>query len=114
MSAPAVVKLAGREKEADCDGVMLSPHRPQNLEFCGNGDEHRGHGKFAAASPALTIVKLRPPHRPQNFTPSANREPQLSQTTIPGSMLESLLLGLPCDGDGWLAVALCCFNWAWI
>ena len=93
------VKLTGRENDGDVVGVMLSPQRPQKREFWGSGVEHRGHGKFEAVSPGLTRVKLRPPHRPQNLTPSAKRAPHCSQATIPGKMLESLALE-PCDGDG--------------
>jgi hypothetical protein len=55
-------------------GTMLSPHRPQNLEFSGSGDEHLGHGNIFDESPAVTTVNDRLPHRPQNFTPSAKRE----------------------------------------
>ena len=76
----------------DVVGVILRPQRPQNREFWGSGEEQRGHGKFAAVSPGLTSTKLRPPQRPQNRTPSANREPQDSQATMPGRMLESLAL----------------------
>jgi hypothetical protein len=97
------VKLTGRENGGVVVGVILKPHRPQKREFCGSGVEHRGHGKLDAVSPGLTSTKLRPPHRPQNFTPSANFEPHFSQATIPGRTLESLTLE-PCDGDGWLAV----------
>ena len=55
-------------------GVMFSPHRPQKREFSGSGAEHLGHGTMLLASPALTRTNERPPHRPQNFTPSANLE----------------------------------------
>src|SRR5689334_25377042 len=87
----------------DVVGVILSPQRPQNREFCGSGEEHRGHGKLAAVSPGVTSTKLRPPQRPQKRTPSAKRDPHDSQATIPGKMLESLAL-VPCEGDGWLVV----------
>jgi len=97
------VKLTGRENDGDVVGVMLRPQRPQKREFWGSGVEHRGHGKFEAASPGLTSVKLLPPQRPQNLTPSAKRAPHCSQATIPGKMLESLALE-SCDGDGWLLV----------
>ena len=89
------------------EGVMLSPQRPQNLEFVGSAEAHRGHGKvLEGCSPALTRVNERPPHLPQNRTPSANREPHCEQATIPGMMLEPVpLLALPSDGDGWLVPA---------
>jgi hypothetical protein len=108
------VKLTGRANDGEVVGVMLKPQRPQKREFCGRGDEHRGHGKFEAVSPALTRTKLRPPQRPQNRTPSAKRDPHFSQATIPGRMLESLALLEPCDGEGWLAVARPGLSCAWI
>ena len=82
----------------------MSPQRPQNLEFSGSGDEHRGHGNVLdGASPALTSMKERLPQRPQNFTPSANFDLQLEHATMPGIMLDPVpLLPVPCDGDGWL------------
>jgi len=67
---------------------MFNPHRPQNLDPSGSGAEHRGQGNVAAASPALTSTNERPPQRPQNFTPSANRELQPAHATIPGIRLE--------------------------
>ena len=67
---------------------MLSPHLPQNLEFSGSGAAHRGHGNMFADSPALTSANDRPPHRPQNFTPSANLDWQVVQATMPGIRLE--------------------------
>jgi len=67
---------------------MFKPQRPQNLEFCGKGFEQRGHGNESAMSPILTITKLPLPHLPQNFTPSANRELQLAQATMPGMTLD--------------------------
>ena len=67
---------------------MLSPQRPQNLEFSGSDVEQRGHGNVFRVSPALTITNERPPHRPQNFTPSAKRDPQPVHATMPGIMLE--------------------------
>lgn len=88
------------------DGVIFRPHRPQNREFAGSGEEHRGHGKESGDSPWLTKTKLRFPHRPQNFTPSANRDLQLLHATMPGIMLEPVpLLPVPWDGDGWLPVS---------
>jgi hypothetical protein len=46
------------------------------------------------------------PHRPQNFTPSANFDLQLEHATMPGIMLDPVpLLPVPCDGDGWLPVS---------
>src|SRR5580765_3452320 len=93
---------------------MLSPQRPQKRELCGSGEEHLGHGKFEAVSPALTSTKLRLPHRPQNLTPSANRDPHFSHATMPGKILESLALLLPCDGDGWLVVACVGRSCAWM
>jgi hypothetical protein len=81
---------------------MLRPQRPQKREFCGNGAAQRGHGYVAGASPALTSENEPPPQRPQNRTPSANREPQLVHATIPGMTLDGgdpLLLD-PSDGDG--------------
>ena len=75
---------------------MFNPHRPQNLEFSGKGDEHRGQGNVLAVSAGVTRVNERPPHRPQNFTPSAKRELQVMHATIPGIRLEwTPLLPLP-------------------
>ena len=86
--------------------AIARPHRPQNFEFAGNVFEHRGQGNPSEASPALISVNDLLPQRPQNFTPSANREPQFVQATIPGMRLEwAPLLPLPCDGDGWLPVS---------
>ena len=83
-----VTKPVGRDKgEVERDG-MLKPQRPQNFEFCGRGVEHRGQGNEPALSPGLTTTKERLPQRPQNFTPSAKRELQLEQATIPGITLE--------------------------
>lgn len=94
-------------------GSILSPQRPQNREFCGSELEHRGQGNEFGVSPGLTITNERFPHRPQNFTPSANREPQFEHATIPGIKLElAPPLLLPCDGDGWLPVSLSGFNCA--
>jgi hypothetical protein len=46
------------------------------------------------------------PHRPQNFTPSANFDLQLEHATMPGIMLDPVpLLPVPCEGDGWLPVS---------
>src|SRR6476620_2207612 len=53
-----------------CRG-MLSPQRPQNLEFAGRVEEHRGQGKVVPPSPGLTRTNEFPPQRPQNLTPSA-------------------------------------------
>ena len=79
-----------RTETGGCEGFgpMFNPHRPQNLEFSGKGDEHRGHGNVLAVSAGLTRVKERPPHRPQNFTPSAKRELQVMHATMPGIRLE--------------------------
>ena len=88
-------------------GGRFSPQRPQNLELRGNAAAQRGHGNVSAASPGLTRTNERPPQRPQNFAPSANRELQVVQATIPGIMLDWPALPLllaPCEGDGWLAV----------
>lgn len=81
---------------------MLSPQRPQNLEFIGKGDEQRGHGNvFAGWSPALTSVNDRFPQRPQNLTPSAKRDPHWVHATMPGIKLDPApLLAVPSDGDG--------------
>jgi hypothetical protein len=94
-------KPVGRDRGGvDSEGI-LNPHRPQNLEFCGNGVEHRGHGNAPTLSPGLTTTKERLPQRPQNFTPSANRELHVEQATMPGMMLEwTPPLLLPCDGEG--------------
>ena len=92
-------------------GVMLKPHLPQKREFWGSDEEHRGHGYVAgAASPALTSMNVPPPQRPQNLTPSANREPQFEHATMPGIRLDTgeLPALLPCDGEGWLE-GLCGF-----
>jgi len=52
-------------------------------------------------SPSLTRTKERPPHLPQNLTPSANRELHVEHATIPGIMLEATPpLLLPCEGEG--------------
>jgi len=67
---------------------MFKPQRPQNLEFSGSGVAQRGHGKVFAVSPGLTRTNERPPHRPQNFTPSANRELHPAHATMPGMILE--------------------------
>jgi len=67
---------------------MLSPHRPQNRELFGRAVEHRGHGYVDEDSPAVIIVKAPPPQRPQNRTPSAKREPQVTHATIPGITLD--------------------------
>jgi len=40
------------------------------------------------------------PHRPQNLTPSAKREPQLEHATMPGITLEGIAPPLPCDDEG--------------
>ena len=83
---------------------MLNPQRPQKRENSGSGSNIAGTEKSAADSPGLIRTNERLPHRPQNFTPSANREPQFEQATMPGIRLEfTPLLLLPCDGDGWLA-----------
>jgi hypothetical protein len=82
------VNPTGRANEGDDAAGMLKPQRPQNLEFCGSGVEHRGHGKLFCISPGLTRTNDRPPHLPQNFTPSAKRELQVAHATIPGIMLE--------------------------
>ena len=55
-------------------------------------------------SPAVTNTNDPLPHRPQNLTPSAKREWQFAQATMPGITLdagEPPVLA-PCDGDGWL------------
>ena len=70
-----------------CWGIF-SPHRPQNFEFAGSCDLHLGQGMELGRAPSDTIVKLRFPHRPQNFTPSAKRELQFVQATIPGITLD--------------------------
>ena len=62
------------EPDAPDLGAMLSPQRPQKREFSGSGEEHLGHGNVFAESDTVTTANDRPPHRPQNFTPSANRE----------------------------------------
>ena len=99
------LKPTGRANDGAEDAGMLRPQRPQNLEFCGGGAEQRGHGKPFCISPGLTNTNERPPHRPQNFTPSAKRELQVEHATIPGITLECIPpLLLPCDGEGWLAV----------
>jgi hypothetical protein len=67
---------------------MLSPQRPQKREFSGSGLEHRGHGYVFAVPPGLIIVNDPLPQRPQNLTPSAKREPQFEQATMPGITLE--------------------------
>ena len=67
---------------------MLKPHRPQNFEFCGRGEEHLGQGNEFCTSPGLIKTKERPPHLPQNLTPSAKRELQVEHATMPGIMLE--------------------------
>jgi hypothetical protein len=56
------------------------------------------------------------PHLPQNFTPSANRELQFVQATIPGITLDAAapLLLVPCEGDGWLEAPCAGRNCAWI
>jgi len=82
---------------------MCRPQRPQNRELCGSGAEHLGHGYVEADSPGLIMVKEPLPHRPQKRTPSANREWQFEQATMPGIKLET---GepplLPCEDEGWL------------
>jgi len=80
----------------------LSPQRPQNREFSGRVEEHRGQGKVVPPSPGLIRTNEFPPHRPQNFTPSAKRELHVLQATIPGRRLDCPvpLLLLPCEGDG--------------
>jgi len=82
------------------DGI-LSPQRPQNFELFGKGVEHLGQGKVPVLSPGLTTTNERLPQRPQNFTPSANREWHVAHATMPGMMLElTPPLLLPWDGDG--------------
>src|SRR5215211_7828362 len=96
-------------------GPILKPHRPQNLECCGSGLEQRGHGNESGDSPGLTRVNDRLPQRPQNFTPSANRELQLVHATIPGITLEWIpLLLLPWDGDGLLPASIRDLRCAWM
>jgi hypothetical protein len=95
---------------------MFKPQRPQNLEFSGRGEEHRGQGNVFPVSPGLISTNERPPQRPQNFTPSAKRELHPVHATIPGMRLEGapLLLLLPCEGDGWLPGPRIVLNCAWM
>ena len=82
-------------------GVIFNPHRPQKRDRSGNSAEHLGQGDVLAESDSVIRTNERPPHRPQNLTPSANREWQLVHATIPGITLDCiLLLPLPCDGVG--------------
>ena len=72
--------------------------------------------KIRGLSPGLTRTKLRLPHRPQNRTPSAKREPQLVQATMPGIRLESaaplqLALATAKAGSTGTVIGL---NWAWM
>lgn len=67
---------------------MLSPQRPQNLEFPITGAEQRGHGYEGNPSAGLTSLNCVPPQRPQNLIPSAKRLPQLAHATMPGIRLE--------------------------
>ena len=83
-----VAKLFGWLKPDVVPVPILNPHRPQNRENSGSIFEHRGQGNEPGDSPGLTIMKDRFPHRPQNLTPSANRELQFEQATIPGITLE--------------------------
>jgi hypothetical protein len=82
----------------------LRPQRPQKREFSGSCAAHRGHGYVEAEPPGVIIVNDPLPHRPQNRTPSAKREPQFEHPTMPGITLDSgeLLELLPCDDVGWL------------
>ena len=66
----------------------FSPQRPQNREFDGRAVEHRGHGNEPGDSPGLTSTNERLPQRPQNFAPSANRDPHFVHATMPGMTLE--------------------------
>ena len=83
-----VVKLAGRLRLAVEFEVMLKPQRPQKRENSGSMFEHRGHGNEPGDSPGLIMINDRFPQRPQNFTPSAKRELQFEQATMPGITLE--------------------------
>ena len=80
------------ERGSSIAGVIFSPHLPQNREFAGSEVEQRGHGKFPGCSPELTNTNDRLPQRPQNLTPSANREVHWAHATIPGMMLEPIPL----------------------
>ena len=82
--------------------MIFSPQRPQNLEFSGNDAEHLGQGYVEPETPGLTNENEPPPHRPQNLTPSAKRDPQLTQATMPGITLDGGYPPalLPCDEDG--------------
>jgi hypothetical protein len=81
---------------------MLNPQRPQKRELAGSGAAQRGHGNAEPGSPGLTNSNEPLPHRPQNFTPSANREPQFVQATMPGKRLDCPvpLLLAPWEGEG--------------
>ena len=83
-----VVKLIGWLRLAVEPEVMLKPQRPQKRENSGSIFEHRGHGNEPGDSPGLTMMKERLPQRPQNLTPSAKRELQFEQATMPGITLE--------------------------
>src|SRR4029079_13768080 len=73
------------------------PHFPQNLIPAGYCCLQRGHATMVCAAgggllpvlsrpdtAAVTNLNLEWPHRPQNFIPSAKREPQLTQATMRG------------------------------
>ena len=79
---------------------MFKPHRPQKRELIGSEVLHRGQGYVDGASPGLTSLNDPLPHRPQNLTPSAKREPQLEHATMPGITLEGIAPPLPCDDEG--------------
>ena len=93
---------------------MFRPQRPQKREFSGRDAEHRGHGYVPSVCARVTRVNDPLPQRPQNLTPSANREPQLAHATIPGMTLEAgePMPLLPCDDDGWLGEPWTGFNCA--
>ena len=102
-----VTKPVGWLRFAVAPELMLRPQRPQKRENSGSMFEQRGHGNERGDSPGLTRTKFRLPHRPQNFTPSANRELQFEQATMPGIRLECTpLLLLPCDGEGLLPASV--------
>ena len=67
---------------------MFRPQRPQNRELFKIGAAQRGHGYVVTDSPGLIILKEPLPQRPQNLTPSAYRDPQFEQATMPGIILD--------------------------
>ena len=67
----------------------------------GEGPEALLATPWIISGSSLTKMKVAPPQRPQNFIPSANRDPQLAHATMRGvSAVSPVLLARlpPCEG----------------